>query len=97
MSVLIRYVPSSLTRQQYDQVNEALGEGPGQLPDALQLHVLFGEEPNLRVSEIWSSEDEWRGAWDGPLGQALSGAGIEFPSDPEILPVQEFTGSSVSS
>jgi hypothetical protein len=91
MSVLIRYAPSSLTREQYDNVNEAMGD----MPDALQLHVLFGEEPNLRVSEIWSSEGEWRGAWDGPLGQALSAAGVEFATDPEVLPVHEFVGSAL--
>jgi hypothetical protein len=92
MSVLVRYQPSSLTRDKYDQVNEAMG----QMPEALQLHVMFGEEPNLRVSEIWSSEQEWRQAWDGPLGNALSNAGIEFSSDPELFPVQEFVGSRLA-
>jgi hypothetical protein len=97
VSVLIRYQPSNLTREQYDQVNETLqGQGSGEMPGQLLLHVLFGDEPNLRVSEIWSSEEDWRGFWDGPLGEALSAAGIEFPSEPEILPVHELDGSALA-
>ena len=57
MAILIRYAPSSLTREQYDKVNEILQEnGPEGPPPPLQLHVMFGEEPDLRVSEIWESE-----------------------------------------
>ena len=81
MPILIRYAPSSLTREQYDKVNEILQEnGPEGPPPPLQLHVMFGEEPDLRVSEIWESEDAWQQAWDGGLKAALSTAGIELPS-----------------
>jgi hypothetical protein len=98
MAVLIRYQPSSLTRDQYDQVNAKLAEASGssEMPPPMLLHVLFGEEPKLRVSEIWTSEDEWRGAWEGMLGQALSAAGVEFSTDPEILTVHELEGSAVT-
>ena len=93
MAVLIRYAPSSLTREQYDKVNEILQEnGPDGPPPALQLHVLFGEEPDLRVSEIWESESAWQQAWDGGLKAALATAGIELP-EPEKLPVHELWGS----
>ena len=45
MSILIRYTPSSLTREQYDKVNEILQEnGPGGPPPALHLHVDNGAE-----------------------------------------------------
>jgi hypothetical protein len=89
MAILIRYAPSSLTRAQYDKVNEILQEnGPEGPPEALQLHVMFGEEPDLRVSEIWESENAWQQAWDGGLKAALSAAGIELP-EPERFPVHE--------
>ena len=53
MPILIRYAPSALTREQYDKVNEILREnGPDGPPPPLQLHVMFGEEPDLRVSEV---------------------------------------------
>jgi hypothetical protein len=93
MAILIRYAPSSLTREQYDKVNEILQEnGPDGPPPALQLHVLFGEEPDLRVSEIWESESAWQQAWDGGLKAALATAGIALP-EPEKLPVHELWGS----
>ena len=95
MAILIRYAPSSLTREQYDKVNEILQEnGPDGPPAPLQLHVMFGEEPDLRVSEIWESENAWQQAWDGGLKAALSAAGIE-PFEPEKLPVHEVWGSRV--
>src|SRR3954454_12924952 len=81
MPILIRYAPSSLTREQYDKVNEILQEnGSDGPPPPLQLHVMFGEEPDLRVSEIWASEDAWQQAWDGGLKDALSTVGVELPS-----------------
>jgi hypothetical protein len=95
MAILVRYAPSSLTREQYDKVNAILQEnGPGGPPPPLQLHVMFGEEPDLRVSEIWESESAWQQAWDGGLKAALSTAGIEL-SEPEKIPVHEVWGSRV--
>jgi hypothetical protein len=96
MSILVRYAPPSLTREQYDQVNESMrengAEGP---PPALQLHVLFGDEPGLLVSEMWESEDAWQQAWDGMIKPALSKAGVEVP-EPQRLTVHEAWGSSVN-
>jgi hypothetical protein len=95
MAILIRYAPSSLTREQYDKVNEILQEnGPEGPPAPLQLHVMFGQEPDLRVSEIWESEAAWQQAWDGGLKAALSSAGVELP-EPEKFPVHEVWGSRV--
>ncbi|HUR84543.1 MAG TPA: hypothetical protein VMY78_04300 [Solirubrobacteraceae bacterium] len=96
MAILIRYAPASLTREQYDKVNGILQEnGPEGLPPGLQLHALFGEEPDLRVSEIWESDDAWQQAWDGGIKPALSTVGIELP-EPEKFPVHEFWGSRVA-
>ncbi len=96
MPILIRYAPLSLTREQYDKVNAILREnGPDGPPPPLQLHVMFGEEPDLRVSEIWASEDAWQEAWDGGIKPALSTVGIDLP-EPEKFPVHEFWGSQVA-
>ena len=59
----------------------------------LQLHVLFGEEPDLRVSEIWASESAWQQAWDGGLKDALATAGVELP-EPQKFPVQARSGAA---
>jgi hypothetical protein len=96
MPILIRYTPSSLTREQYDKVNEILQEnGPAGPPPPLQLHVMFGEGSDLRVSEIWESEEAWQQAWDGGLKAALETAGIELP-EPDKFPVHEVWGSRVA-
>jgi hypothetical protein len=97
MPILVRYTPSSLTRQQYDKVNEILQEnGPGGgPPPPLQLHVMFGEGTDLRVSEIWESEQAWQQAWDGGLKAALETAGVELP-EPDRFPVHELWGSRLA-
>ena len=96
MPILIRYAPTSLTREQYDKVNEILQEnGPDGPPQPLQLHVMFGEGSDLRVSEIWESEDVFQQAWDGSIKAALNTAGIEL-SEPEKFPVHELWGSRVA-
>ena len=100
MSVLIRYKPTNLTQERYEKINEffmqQMQSNPELLgpPEALQVHVLFGEGDDLQVSEIWQSEDLWRAQYDGGLlGQALDYAGVE--RDPEVLPVAEFWGTAV--
>ena len=96
MSILIRYTPSSLTREQYDKVNEILQEnGPEGPLGALQLHVMFGDGSDLRVSEIWESQEAWQQAWDGGLKAALDTVGVDLP-EPDKLPVHELWGSRVA-
>jgi hypothetical protein len=100
MSVLIRYQASGVTREHYDKVNEFFTQqmqtnpdltGP---PDTLKVHVLFGDEGDLQVSEVWESEEAWREMYDGGLlGQALDHAGIQ--RDPVVIPVQELWGNGV--
>ncbi len=89
MAVLVRYQPSSLSRSQYDQVNEALGgqgdEGP---PQPLRIHVLFGDEGALRVSEIWDSEEQWR-AFTERLLPVVQEVGVRMAGEPEVFEVHE--------
>lgn len=96
MTVLVRYQPASLTREIYDRVNEALRrgnlEGP---PPELALHVLFGEASALRVSELWESEEAWRGHYDESLRPAFAEVGLEMPP-PEVLAVHEMWGSALA-
>lgn len=96
MSVVVRYQPTSLTREQYDRVNQILAAHGDDLSQApLGIHVLFGEDPHLRVSEVWESESEWRHWYDGALGAALAEAGVEGV-EPEIMDVQELWGSALN-
>ena len=95
MAVLVRYQPTSLSRDAYDKVNDALGrQGHEDPPDPLRVHVLFGDEPNLKVSEIWDSEEDWRRWYDGPLASAFADVGADLP-DTEVIAVHELWGSGL--
>ncbi len=84
MSVLIRFAPASLTAEQYDESLRRLGEGDWP-PDGLDLHVCFGTDPNLRVSEIWDSREQLM-AFGERLMPILSDIGIE-PGEPEVTDI----------
>src|SRR6266511_3646922 len=58
VSVVVRIRPSNMTRQQYDTVRNALTEAGDWPADGCQLHVLFGDENDMRVSEVWESREK---------------------------------------
>jgi hypothetical protein len=88
VSIVLRLSPANLTREQYDAVEQRLEEaGIWPNPPGMELHVLFGEEGNLRVSEIWDSREEAQ-AFGDQLMPILADAGIEFSAEPEIFEVQ---------
>jgi hypothetical protein len=87
MSIVVRYQPSSLTAEKYDETNRALEEAGVEFPpDGLDYHVCFGSEGDLRVSEIWDSREQFE-AFGERLIPVLTEAGIEFSGEPEIFEV----------
>lgn len=86
MSIVVRFSPASATIEQYDEtirrLNEVLGDTG---PDGCDYHVCFGTDGNLRVSEIWDSEEQFK-AFGAQLMPILADVGID-PGEPEILPV----------
>ena len=86
MSVVVRFNPTNVTMEKYDESLrrlEASGEWP---PDGLQLHVLFGSEGDLKVSEIWDSAEQLQELGDR-LMPILSEVGIEFSGPPDVFEV----------
>jgi hypothetical protein len=88
MSTLFRFRPVGMTRAKYDQVDQKLREAGNWPPAGLQLHVLYGEEGNLMVSEIWESEEQQRAFSEQHLRPTLEEAGVQLSGPPEMLPVQ---------
>ena len=87
MSVVVRHQPKGLTREQYDEVSRRM-EGAGNWPpDGMDLHVLFGSDGDLRVSEIWDSEEQFR-AFAGGLMATLDEVGVAY-SEPEVYQAHE--------
>jgi hypothetical protein len=85
VSVLIRFAPASLTVEQYDEAVRRIQENGEWPPDGMEYHVWFGSDGNLRVSEIWDSQEQLD-AFGERLMPVLSEIGIE-PGQPEILEV----------
>ena len=85
MSVVIRFAPPSMTAQQYDEAVRRLDEVGDWPPDGLEYHVCFGSDGNLRVSEIWDSQEQLN-AFGERLMPVLSEVGIE-PGEPELVEI----------
>jgi len=89
MSVVVRFSPTNLTKEKYDEVGRRMEEaGASWPPDGLEMHVCFGSEGELRVSEIWDSEEQCR-AFGERLMPVMSEVGIQMAGDPEFLEVYE--------
>jgi hypothetical protein len=91
MSIVARFSPMNLTRDKYDEVVRRL-EQAGQWPNpqGLELHVLFGSEGDLRVSEIWDSPESLQANME-KVSPIMDEVGIELASEPEILAVHNIS------
>jgi hypothetical protein len=87
MSILVRFAPASATTtQQYDETISRLKSDGGDFPpDGLEYHCAFMADGNLRVSEIWDSQEKFE-AFGPRLMPILADVGID-PGTPEIRPV----------
>ena len=55
-------------------------------PDGLDYHVFFGPEGDMKVSEVWDSQEQLE-AFGEVLMPILLGQGMEFSREPDILEV----------
>jgi hypothetical protein len=86
LSILARFTPkSAVTTQQYDESIRRLEQTGDFPPDGLEYHVCFGPEGNIRVSEIWDSEEQLQ-AFGERLMPLLADMGIE-PGEPELFEI----------
>ena len=86
MSIVVRFSPTSMTAEKYDNTLVKIEEAGTFPPDGLDYHICFGSDGNLRVSEIWDSREQFE-AFGERLMPILAEAGIEFSGPPEILEV----------
>jgi hypothetical protein len=52
----------------------------------MEYHICFGTDGNLRVSEIWDSQEQLR-AYGERLMPILADAGIQLSGEPEVFEV----------
>jgi hypothetical protein len=87
MSIVVRFNQKNVTQAVYDESLRRLEEaGAWPNADGLQMHVLFGSEGDLRVSEIWDSREQLE-AFGATLMPILEDLGVEFAGPPEIFEV----------
>ena len=60
VSIVVRFPTSNMTKDQYESVHDALEKSGNWPAPGLVLHVCFGGEHDLRVSEIWDRGSSWR-------------------------------------
>ena len=89
MSIVVRYPPSNVTRQQYDSVRSVLQQSGEWPADGCQLHVCFGDENDIRVSEVWESREKLD-AFGETLRPKLDDAGIQLSGEPEVFEAHIF-------
>src|SRR4051812_14516235 len=58
VSLVIRFSPPSLKAEQYDEVVRRLNEAGVFPPDGLDYELCFGTEGNLKVSQVWDSQEQ---------------------------------------
>ena len=81
MSIVVRFHPTTVTQEKYEESLRRLEESGEWPPNGLELHVLFGSDEDLKVSEIWDSEEQLR-AFGERLMPILDEVGIEFSGAP---------------
>lgn len=86
MSIVVRYQPAGLTKETYDRTDRLVRERTDWPPEGLRVHVCFGEEGDLRVSEIWDSGEQLA-AFGEKLMPILEEGGVDVSGEPEILEV----------
>ncbi len=75
MSIVVRFTPAGLTAEQYGRAVRILEDQGAFPPEGLDYHVCFGEDGDLRVSEIWDSEEHFA-AFGKVLTPVLAEVGI---------------------
>ena len=89
MSVVVRFPPSNMSKQQYESIRSAL-QGAGEWPaEGCEMHVAFGPEDNMRVSEVWESPERLQ-AFGEKLRPMIEEAGVQMAGEPEVFDVHMF-------
>lgn len=86
MSIVVRFSPQALTTDQYEAVTSRLADAGHWPADGLEYHVCFGEDGQLKISEIWSSPEQLQ-AFGQHLMPILNDMGLTLAGPPETLEV----------
>ena len=85
MAVVLRFAPDGITLAKYREIIAKLEEAGVGSPAGRLYHVCFGDENNLRVSDIWDSVESFQ-QFGQKLMPVLEELGVK--GEPEVLEVQ---------
>jgi hypothetical protein len=83
MPFVVRFVPKSMSSQQYDDVINRLNAAGAGAPQGRLFHVAFGSSDALRVSDIWDTQENFE-RFGQTLMPILQEAGVD-PGTPELI------------
>jgi len=86
MAIVIRFKPQGLTKETYDRVSEKIEQTTDWMPDGLDYHVCFGDDGDLKVSEIWDSREQCE-AFQEKLLPILEEEGVQIGGEPEVYEI----------
>lgn len=86
MSIVVRFPLLNATKQQYNTVHDALVKSGGWPAAGCLVHVCFGDDQDVRVSEIWESREQLE-AFGEKLRPHLEAAGMQVSGEPEVFEV----------
>jgi hypothetical protein len=89
MSIVVRFPPSNVSKEQYESVRSTLQEAGEWPPDGCQVHVAFGDAQDIRVSEIWESREKFE-AFGETLKPRLDEANIQLSGEPDVFEAHVF-------
>lgn len=85
MSYIVRFVPKSMSTQQYDEVIRRLDAVGAGAPKGRTFHAAFGPHDALRVSDIWESREDFE-RFGATLMPILQDVGVD-PGEPDWIEV----------
>jgi len=83
MPFVVRFVPKSMSSQQYDEVIKRLDAAGAGSPQGRIFHVAFGDPDALRVSDIWDTKENFE-RFGQTLMPILQDVGID-PGAPDFI------------
>lgn len=85
MAIVMRFASQGFTAAKYAETVKRLGQAGVGAPAGRLYHVCFGDEDNLRVSDIWDSTESFE-RFGQTLKPIMDELGIDV-GEPEILEV----------
>jgi hypothetical protein len=92
MPFLVRFVPKSMSVPKYDQIIKQLAEAGAGAPKGRLIHVAFGPAEELRVSDIWDTQENFE-RFGQILMPILQQNGVD-PGEPEFIEVHNIVAGS---